>query len=215
MNPPQAPMNQVMQGTMNGVKSQHIASKSVPTFGGVLRADGSSVAPPVPSIGNPPRTQSAENTPHGKSKSQDITGRPPQRFRNHGPRPDMLKLGPPNSSNFNGGILSLSPSRPVHPNHTPQHSFSSVQGIGLSGISSASSSTVGPGPALTSMGSLEFPSIQPLNVEVLTFPNGHQAVTNELDRILGGLGDALEVMEVGLKKLHKKRQQLVAPEDEE
>jgi hypothetical protein len=55
----------------------------------------------------------------------------------------------------------------------------------------------------------------PLDATVLSQPPGNGEMMRELDRVLTGLGDALEVVEVGLRRLHRERRQKVPADDEE
>ncbi|KAI5846871.1 kinase-like domain-containing protein [Tricharina praecox] len=63
-------------------------------------------------------------------------------------------------------------------------------------------------------GSLDFPLMKPLDTAILSSPGGGEMM-RELDRVLTGLGDALEVVEVGLRTLHKDRRQKVPADVEE
>lgn len=51
-----------------------------------------------------------------------------------------------------------------------------------------------------------FPVIEPLDVGVLPLDGGDPRMLDELDRVLAGLGDALEVMQVGLKGMRRWRE---------
>lgn len=210
-----------------GLKSHHLPSKSAPN----IAAPGNG-APPLPTIRG--GLAAGANGPHGKSRSQDITGLGLARggvgVRGIGNKPGNLNLNLPpgtggNETNGNGGLgmLPPSPSRPYYPQHTPQGSFSSIQGIGLSSLSSQTSLSGGSGGSMTSIttsmsgstlrdgeagwgvGPGGFPVIQPLDVSVLPLDGEDPRMLEELDRVLAGLGDALEVMQVGLKGMRKWR----------
>ncbi|KAG0635204.1 kinase-like domain-containing protein [Tuber brumale] len=187
----------------NGLKSHYPPPKS---------AEGSSPgtsAPPLPIINSLPhgKLRSVESAPpHGKSRSQDITGRglqkPPVKANSN--RPNHLNLDLPGNPHHNGsgvpnGMLPPSPSRPTYPSHTPQHSFSSMQGIGVSGI--PRSEQMQP----TLVDATEFPTMEPLNLAVMSLDADDRRVTDELDRMLAGLGDAMEFMGVKLKALKEQR----------
>lgn len=209
-----------------GLKSHHLPSKSAPNI--AVPGNG---APPLPTIRG--GLIAGANGPHGKSRSQDITGLGLARggvgMRGIVNKPGSLNLNLPpgtNGSETNGngglGMLPPSPSRPYYPQHTPQGSFSSIQGIGLSSLSSQTS-LVGSGGSMTSIttnmsgstlrdgeggwgaGPGGFPVIQPLDVSVLPLDGEDPRMLEELDRVLAGLGDALEVMQVGLKGMRKWR----------
>lgn len=211
----------------HGLKSHHLPSKSAPN----IAAPGNGV-PPLPTIRG--GLVAGANGPHGKSRSQDITGlglaRDRVGMRGMGNKPGSLNLNLPpgttgNETNSNGGLgmLPPSPSRPYYSQHTPQGSFSSIQGIGLSSLSSQASLIGGSGGSMTSIttsmsgstlrdgeggwgaGPGGFPVIQPLDVSVLPLDGEDPRMLEELDRVLAGLGDALEVMQVGLKGMRKWR----------
>ncbi|TGZ84879.1 kinase-like protein [Ascodesmis nigricans] len=148
--------------------------------------------------------------PHKSSHSQDVAGRsqppPPLRPgplpgppRPPGNKPPTLNL-PLNHSNFNtspgpggrGNFLPPSPGRPCPP-YLPRQDFG--PGIGM-GIALGAG---GPGMMNLQNPPPEFPALDPLNSMVL-MGNGPD-LAKEMERILTGLGDALEVMEVGLKRL--------------
>ena len=74
------------------------------------------------------------------------------------------------------------------------------------------SASAGPGPEV---GSLEFPLMAPLDTSVLSLPPGSGEMMREMDRVLQGLGDALEVFEVGLRRLRDDRRVNVPADVEE
>jgi protein-serine/threonine kinase len=197
----------------NGHRAHHLPSKSAP-----ISAREGPTPPPVPSINGPqkPTARSAESTPappHLKSRSQDITVRQ-QRTPGKGPmqRPSHLNLNAPNSSNFEAAEGSKLPPSPSHAMHTPQQSLGSISVA--SSTSGANRPYPGAPPQQPKVGSLEFPVIAPLDASVLGPNASHQDLMRELDRMLGGMGDALEVVQVGLKRLQTERKQKV-PEDVE
>lgn len=65
------------------------------------------------------------------------------------------------------------------------------------------------------LGSLGFPTMAPLDTSVLALAAGSGEMIQELDRVLSGLGDALEVVEAGLGRLHKERLYKVPADEEE
>lgn len=202
------------------LKSHHLPSKSAPN----IAAPGNG-APPLPTIRG--GLVAGANGPHAKSRSQDITGLGLARggvgMRAMANKPGNLNLDLPPGTNGNSGggnsgmgILPPSPSRPYYPQHTPQGSFSGMQVIGLSGLASQSSgagsmTSMTPSISGTTLrdgetgwgGSGGFPVIQPLDVGVLPLDGGDPRMLEELDRVLAGLGDALEVMQVGLKGMRR------------
>ncbi|PWW72163.1 Pkinase-domain-containing protein [Tuber magnatum] len=194
----------------NGLKSHHLPSKSAPNIAALREgtSPGTS-APPLPAINSPPhgKFHNADSTPpHGKSRSQDITGRglqkPPAKANSN--KPNHLNLDLPGNPHHGGsgasnGMLPPSPSRPTYPLHAPQHSFSSMQGIGVSGISRSEQTQ----PTLVD--AAEFPTMEPLNLAVMSLDADDQRITDELDRMLAGLGDAMEFMGVKLKALNERR----------
>ncbi|RPA90135.1 Pkinase-domain-containing protein [Choiromyces venosus 120613-1] len=210
-SPPQPGNYQQNLMMQNGLKSHHLPSKSAPNIAALREGNSPGTsAPPLPVINNPPhgKLRSADSTPpHGKSRSQDITGRGPQKppIKANSNKPNHLNLDLPGNPHHNGngvsnGMLPPSPSRPTYPSHhTPQHSFSSMQGIGVSGI--PRSDQMQP----TLVGVTEFPTMEPLNLAVMALDADDQRVTDELDRMLAGLGDAMEFMGVKLKALNEQR----------
>ncbi|KAI5798996.1 kinase-like domain-containing protein [Geopyxis carbonaria] len=193
--------------TTNGHKSHHLPSKSVPNFHG-RRGHTEENAPPMPVLRGIPKMPSTESTPvpHVKSRSQDVTARPRPGGRMMSHKPSNLNLGPPNS-NFSSGQgrnLPPSPSRPAY-NHTPQSSVGSMPRMGM-GMSNGHQT-----PHL--MDSMNFPRLGSVIPDALA--GNVVLMQQELDRILGGMGDALEVMEVGLKKLSKARELKVPADVEE
>ncbi|KAH0609100.1 uncharacterized protein H6S33_001328 [Morchella sextelata] len=61
-----------------------------------------------------------------------------------------------------------------------------------------------PGRPWGGAGGTGFPVIEPLDVGVLPLDGGDPRMWEELDRVLGGLGDALEVVQVGLKGMRRR-----------
>ncbi|KAF8245917.1 kinase-like protein [Wilcoxina mikolae CBS 423.85] len=195
-------------GNMNGHKPHHLSSKSVPTFAG-LREE------PVPPMPTPPKVRSAESTPgpHLKSRSQDITQRGQRPGGKPHTRPSHLNLGPSASANFiESTKLPASPGRMV----TPGERTAAKHGYGFPAMGPGTPPMFQrPPPAPVEVGSLEFPAMAPLDATVLSQPPGNGEMMRELDRVLTGLGDALEVVEVGLRRLHRERRQKVPADDEE
>jgi len=216
-------------GNLNGHKSHHLSSKSVPTFAGLREEQ----VPPIPA---PPKVRSAESTPgpHLKSRSQDITQRgqrPPGRLH---ARPSHLNLGPSSSANFiESTKLPLSPGRMVTPGERTGRN-----GYGFPSVLPSPGRMVTPGertgkhgygfPAMgtpvmfqrpaqipAEVGSLEFPPMAPLDTTVLSQPPGNGEMMRELDRLLTGLTDGYEVVEVALKCLKRERRRKVPTDDEE
>ncbi|KAI5847331.1 kinase-like domain-containing protein [Morchella snyderi] len=162
-----------------GLKSHHLPSKSAPNIA-VLR-DGGGAAPPLPTIAPTPPLPGgggglrlASAVPHGKSRSADIT-----RGRPAGGRPGNLNLDLPAAA----GMLPPSPGRPWG---------GAVGGGGGGGMGGGG------------MGGGVFPVIEPLDVGVLPLDGGDARMWEELDRVLGGLGDALEVVQKQKKEKKKK-----------
>lgn len=62
-------------------------------------------------------------------------------------------------------------------------------------------------------GILDFPLMNPLDTAVLSSPDGWEMM-QELDRVLTGLGDALEAVEAGLRTLHRDRMRKPADVEE-
>lgn len=162
-----------------GLKSHHLPSKSAPNIA-VIRDGG---PPPLPTIAPTPppggvggglRLASNASVPHGKSRSADIT-----RGRPAGGRPGNLNLDLPAAAA--AGMLPPSPGRP----------WGGPGGAGMGG---------GGGMG----GAVGFPVIEPLDVGVLPLDGGDPRMWEELDRVLGGLGDALEVVQVGLKGMRRR-----------
>ncbi|KAA8893271.1 kinase-like domain-containing protein [Sphaerosporella brunnea] len=212
---PQQPQQtaKITPGGLTGNRPHHLASKSVPVFAG--REE--SIPPPVPAIHNTSKlTTPGPPPPHLKSRSQDITAagrqdgptRPPRMMGKTGQRPSHLNLGASSGSNFDfGGRLPASPGRPIIHSHKP--SFGNLSNF----PTAATSMTIPHLPA--EMGSLELPTMAPLDPTVLFQPPASGEMMREFDRVLTGLGDALEVVEVGLRRLHKERRQKVPADVEE
>ena len=209
-SPPRSGIYQQNLMMQNGLKSHHLPSKSAPNIAALREGNSPGTnAPPLPVINNPPhgKLRSADSAPpHGKSRSQDITGRglqkPPTKPNSN--KPNHLNLDLPSNPHHNGngvsnGMLPPSPSRPAYPSHTQQHSFSSMQGIGVSGI--PRSEQMQP----TLVDATEFPTMEPLNLAVMSLDADDQRITDELDRMLAGLSDAMEFMGVKLKALNEQR----------
>jgi protein-serine/threonine kinase len=206
----------------NGHKAHHLSSKSVPVFAG-----GENAIPPVPSINNSSAPTNFPNhmpgsLPHLKSRSQDITtalrqgegppARQPRLMGKTGQRPTHLNLGPSNSSNFD----RLGPTSPGGGGKAPPVIHNHKASLShLSAFPNASTSmTIPRPPHMEHLGGMEFPRMAPLDPTVLFQDPSNGEIYRELDRVLGGLGDALEVMEAGLKQLSMERKKKV-PADEE
>ena len=199
-------------GGMNGHKPHHLSSKSVPTFAG-LREE---TAPPMPT---PPKVRSAESTPgpHLKSRSQDITARGHRPGGKLHARPSHLNLGPSGSSNFIESTR-LPPSPVRNPSANTPLTAKQTFGFPAMPAAAAAAATAAAAPLVpppVDMGSLEFPTMAPLDTSVLALAGGSGEMIQELDRVLSGLGDALEVVEVGLGRLHKERLYKVPADEEE
>lgn len=209
-SPPRVQQEQqpLLMPTVNGSKSYHLPSKSVPNIAGASPAP----APPIPHVNTTStKPRLAGSTPHAKSLSQDITlrqGAQMQRQlgKNNVHKPSNLNLGPPNQNNFNvipiGGILPPSPSLP---NHTPQHSISAAGSTSTSSASTVLGIGLDPRPVVDDAGIPVFPAIEPLDTNVLMLDEDDPRLVAELDRMLTGLTDGLEVLQVGLKMLANQR----------
>ncbi|KAL7276184.1 kinase that interacts with cdc31p [Rhizina undulata] len=207
----------LLQHNGMGLKPHHLPSKSAPNMAAVRGTDGTGT-PPLPVINNPPqgKIRSTESAPHAKSRSQDITGRglhkpPAMSSKAFANKPGNLNLNLPGnnySAGLSSGILPPSPSRPSH-FHTPQHSVSSIQGAGTPMCASHAPPTGIPSLAGGGM-PLDFPFMAPLNLDVLLTAaatgGSDPRIDEELERALGGMGDALEFMEASFKAVKDQRQ---------
>jgi hypothetical protein len=212
--------NMTPGSSTSGHKAHHLSSKSVPLFAG-----GENAIPPVPSINSnsAPTNPNAGmhipgSLPHLKSRSQDITtalreappNRQPRMMGKTGQRPSHLNLGANNGSNFDRlGPTSPGRASPVVHNHK-----TSISNLSAFPNAATSMSIPRPPPPELGLGILEFPRMAPLDTTVLFQDPSNGELMRELDRVLTGLGDALEVMDVSLQRLSAARKKKV-PADEE
>ena len=204
----------------SGYKGHHLPSKSAPNMAALREATGSG-APPLPSV-NESKGRSADSTPqpHVKARSQDISGphRPTGSKAFHN-KPSNLNLKLPSnkltqSDPVHQGMLPPSPSRPLgSPSHTPSHSISS-QTSGMSvpmTVPMACSGLQTPSfcfPPLTASivgDSWDLPQLENPDLDVLSHVASADSLLAELDKILGGVCQSLEVMVVGLESLATQR----------
>ncbi|KAI5800523.1 kinase-like domain-containing protein [Pyronema domesticum] len=215
-----APSSPPRTGLLGMNKPHHLSSKSVPTFAGSAGREREE-PPPIPGI-----VRSADSAvsngpgqnPHQKARSQDIGRSRTGKMA----RPSHLNLASAGSGAF------IESTRLGSPRGLPGAGMAHAQAHGVAlngnGVGSNGNGVAGSMSAMSHMSrnngvkqilaEFSFPQLAPLDTAMLAATSGEE-LAREMERIMAGLGDALEVMEVGLRMLSQERQGRGEGEEEE
>ncbi|KAI5812174.1 kinase-like domain-containing protein [Pyronema omphalodes] len=196
-----APSSPPRTGLLGMNKPHHLSSKSVPTFAGsgsAGREREREEAPPIPAQGQTPQRLNSQNgpaDPHQKARSQDITR---NRTGKMVARPSHLNLSSAGTVTTNGNTVAAPHPQPQMPQAMNHMARNNNSNNGVKQI----------------LAEFTFPQLAPLDTAMLAAASGEE-LAREMERIMAGLGDALEVMEVGLRMLSQERQGRGDGEEEE